>query len=88
MPKASVVDSRDAKLHFLYSRVMEHGTHEDNLALNAEIAHRDATDKLFEGFAEYTGIDTTVASGVSDFDCLRDMKKGFEATQGARMSDY
>lgn len=82
------VSSRDAKLHYHYAQVMEKGTHEANADLQAELAHRDATDRIFEQFAEITGIDLSIVSEITDYECLRDMKNGFQLSQQERMSDY
>lgn len=46
--KTSVVNSRDAKLHYLFNRVAKNGGEQAHQDLKDEIDHRMYVDKLFE----------------------------------------
>lgn len=82
-----MVDSRDAKLHMLYSRYLENPTHFNKVELDKELTHREETDLWFSEFVTLAMIDPEERKEVSQYECLRSLKKGFEASKG-RMSSY
>ena len=88
-PKRSVdIDSRDAKLHYLYAKNLENPTHHNSLALQQELNHRMESDILFSEFATISMIDTHKRLRVENYDCLKTMIDRFETLQGYRLSDY
>jgi hypothetical protein len=44
----SAVDSRDAKLNYLYAKVMNNPSHMNHLALQEELTNRMKFDHIFE----------------------------------------
>ena len=89
--KTSNVNSRDAKLHYLFNIVQNGGGVDAHQALKDEIDHRMFIDKLFaETFPKHFGenaneLELTVQP--EDFECLRFLMEVVENNCG-RFSDY
>ena len=47
----SVIESRNAKMNHLYSKLLNDGSHKAHLDLSSEIIERMRTDHVFEDFA-------------------------------------
>lgn len=79
------VDTRDIKLHYLYSKIIDSPTKENQEALRSEIEKRMKIDSLFKEAAskELDAIKNGDASTTPvDFDCYRDLIHNFEANCG------
>jgi hypothetical protein len=74
------VDSRDIKLHYLYTQVMEDPSTENHKALAKEISHRMKVDKTFnEIFPQYMSM---VKEGqmppITEWGCYKKMVDDFQ----------
>jgi hypothetical protein len=80
--KNNLVNSRDAKLHYLFNRVNKHGGEQAHSELKAELDHRMFVDKLFaDAFPKHFGpeaeeFELTVQP--TDYPCLRFLMEGVE----------
>jgi legumain len=88
----STVNSRDAKLHYLYSLVQRRNSHKAQLDLSIEITKRMRVDHIFEAFKVATGVDKAfqAANGPvtpTNFDCLKQMMATYDHACG-KMDDY
>ena len=83
------VDSRDIKLHYLYSNVKADPTIENMDALKDELKYRTEIDQIFaEIFPQHIeNLKKNVYPEVTEFDCLRDLIDKFENTC-RRLDDY
>jgi len=83
------VDSRDIKLHYLYSKVQANPTLENTKELTAELEHRMQVDEYFATvFPNH--IDAVKSNSTplpTDFDCYRSLIEAYE-TSCERMDDY
>lgn len=82
------IDSRDAKLHYLYARNLEEPTHHNSLELQKELNHRMEMDILFAEFAAISMIDTEARLDVENYECLESMMTRFQDLNGEKLSDY
>jgi hypothetical protein len=83
----SAVQSRDAKLHHLYSTLQTNGGHKIHLDLSTELNARMRTDHVFE---ELMPNHLRAAKGTirpRDFECLKKAMTTYETFCG-KMSDY
>ena len=89
--KNSVVNSRDAKLHYLFNRVQKAGGEQAHQDLKDEIDHRMFVDKLFaEAFPKHFGPDADLVELTvqpKDYECLRFLMENTENNCG-KFSDY
>jgi len=70
--KKSLVDSRDAKLHYLANKHKDLNTVETEKALMTEVAYRKSVDNFFSLFNEKFGITSYLyLDHVVHFDCLK-----------------
>jgi len=89
--KKATVNSRDAKLHYLFNRVANGGGETAHQELKDEIDHRMFVDKLFaNAFPKHFGegadkVELTVQP--TDFECLRFLMESTENNCG-KFSDY
>lgn len=79
------VDSRDVKMHYLYSKVMTNSSAENNAALQAEITHRMEIDTFFKDL--YPQHFDSVPVLPTDFDCYRKLIDTYQEHCG-EVSDY
>lgn len=90
--KNSVVNSRDAKLHYLFNRVTKNGGEQAHQDLKDELEHRMYIDKLFaeafpKHFGPYAAEDFKLTVQPSDYNCLRYLMSSVENSCG-RFTDY
>lgn len=83
------VDSRDIKLHYLYTKVQAEPTLENTRALTAELEHRMAVDQYFETvFPNHIeAVKSNSTPLPTDFDCYRSLISAYESSC-ERMDDY
>ena len=77
----NVVDSRDAKLHHLYAKVMKGGDHKAHLDLSEEINYRMKVDHIFTHFNEGSFLQSSQEQSFPlprDVDCLRTLIQTYE----------
>lgn len=91
-PKTSNVNSRDAKLHYLFHKVSNGGGEKAHKDLKDELDHRMFVDKLFEvtfpkHYGEEKGDEVELTVQPTNFDCLRYLMDSVENNCG-RFSDY
>jgi len=86
-----LVNSRDAKLHYLFNRVNNFGGEKAHSDLKAELEHRMFVDKLFaDAFPKHFGSekkDFELTVQPTDYPCLRFLMEGVEQNCG-KFSDY
>jgi hypothetical protein len=83
----STVNSRDAKLNYLYAKVMLTGSHEAHLDMQEELTKRMKVDHVFEAFSgKQLSADETFPLP-RNFGCLRATMNTYEAHCG-RFDDY
>jgi hypothetical protein len=90
--KTSVVNSRDAKLHYLFNKVAKNGGEQAHQDLKDELEHRMYVDRLFEQtFPKHFGKDAlsdfNLTVQPSDYNCLRFLMSTVETNCG-KFSDY
>jgi len=79
--KESRINSRDAKIHYLYNKAMNNNDFNSKQELTDELLHRRTVDRIFEKF----GVNTTYT--VIDFKCLKATVENFKSTCG-QWSEY
>jgi len=86
---AFAVDSRDIQLHYLYDRVAQDPTVENQQALKDELDKRIRTDEFFSSF--YSQHWDAMMAGTTplptDFDCYRRLTETYEE-YCEKMDDY
>jgi legumain len=86
--KASRIDSRDAKLHFLKNKHMTLRTDETLSALNLEINYRKNVEDFFSHFDEKFGITDVTVKAVTKFDCLKRSVSAFKNSCKSLWDEY
>lgn len=83
------VDSRDIKLHYHYTKVMNDPTEENQKELQDEISNRMKVDKIFkEAFGHHMeAIQNGTTPNPTDFECYRTLIAAFEE-KCMKIDDY
>jgi len=82
MKMLSIVNSRDAKLSFLYNRVLNHPSEKSHKDLATEISRRMNIDRVFTLFAGAELTDDQEFPLPRNFECLRSMINTYETSCG------
>jgi legumain len=76
------IDSRDAKIEYLYNKYLRTHSAEDGQELSDEIAHRSAIEQRFDTLRSLAGIQFEESPRVQDFDCYKAVVARYEEQCG------
>jgi hypothetical protein len=100
MRHGSVINARDAKMHFLMSRLTMLRAKQDpdesdwirihklSLALSMELHRRMRVDHVFEEFLAKGNRETTYYIPPKNFKCLKRLMEVYERNCGAKLDEY
>ena len=81
------INSRDAKMDYLYNKYMRTNSAEDAKELSDEIAHRKSIDGRFEYLRSVIGIQMEEKPVVQDFECYKSLVEAYKFQCG-RLDEY